>query len=596
MKQRSLLPLLIAGSICAAGLPAFGQLDEVSSNGELGSEVARPAAAQTGPSGMMSPVAGSGYFGDFGIPGPALDAQLTMPQAVVVDPKGNFYISDPEQQVVYKVTSGKIAIYAGSREGGFSGDGGAATKAKLDLPYGLALDSAGNLYIADQANNRIRKVTASTGKISTVAGSTSNVPGFNEPCPVPHDGIAAIKATLCDPTAVAVDAKGNIYIDDWNDDEIRMVSEKTGVISTVAGAFNRVGYAGDGSLAVNASLRYPEGMAMDGSGNIYIADTRNCAVRKVTASTGVISTVAGNPGYGCPGAPSPSGTPATSAAMGKPHSIAVDAAGDIFVTDKTWAYVYLIDAKGQNFYTIAGINLPSSNPYSTFYPAVTLNAGPGAYQLIDDAAGVAVDNNKTSPTYGSVFFASGLDGIVFKIAQGATPQTNVPTFTTAYASGSSGPQEVTITAPVKGSAIYYTLTGKVPTTTSTKYTGPITVKSSAVITAFAAKSGVLSQAAILPLVMNPAPGFSATGVSEPGGTTPVTMTVPVTGGAIYFTTDGSDPTAGGSKVQKYTKTITAKYLEVLNAAYLPPAATDFAGNVWQEWSPITTATYDIQLP
>lgn len=596
MTQRLSLPLLFLGSICAAGLPAYAQLDEVLA-GEPGSELARPAVAQTAPSGIMSLVAGSGYFGDSGIPGPALGAQLTMPQGLVVDSKGNFYISDPEQQVVYKVTAGKIAVYAGTGVGGFAGDGGPATKAKLDLPYGLALDSAGNLYIADQGNNRIRKVTASTGKISTVAGSSSSVPGFNEPCHVPRDGVAATSATLCDPSAVAVDAKGDLYIDDFNDNEIRMVSAKTGDISTVAGAYNRVGFAGDGSLAVNASLRYPEGMAIDTSGNIYIADTRNCAVRKVTAATGVINTVAGNPGYGCPGTPSPSGTPATSAAMGKPHSIAVDAAGDIFVTDKTYAYVYLIDAKGQNLYTIAGINLPSSNPYSTLYPAVSLNAGPGAYQLVDDAAGVTVDNNKTSPTYGSVFFASALDGMVFKIAEPGVPQSNVPTFTTAYVAGSSGPQKITITAPVAGSAIYYTLTGKVPTTTATKYTKPITVKSSAVITAFAVKSGVLSQAAILPLVMNPEPVFSATVItSGPGGTTPVTMTVPVTGGTIYFTTDGSDPTAGGPTVQKYTKSITAKNGEDVQAAYLPPPVTDFAGTVWQQWSPTMQSDFPFQLP
>jgi hypothetical protein len=98
------------------------------------------------------------------------------------------------------------------------------------------------------------------------------------------------------------------------------------------------------------------------------------------------------------------------------------------------------------------------------------------------------------------------------------------------------------------------------------------------------------------VIANPAPSFSATGVSGPGATTPVSMTVPVTGGTIYYTTDGSDPRAMGPTVQRYTKTITAKYLETINAAYLPAAVTDFGGTVWQQWSALSTATYDIELP
>lgn len=595
MKYLRHFALVALGLVCSAAFPALAQLDE--SAPEAADTEAHPKIVQAGPSGIMSVVAGTGYFGNYGIPGPALSADLTMPQGVAVDPKGDVYISDPEQQVVYKVTAGKIAVYAGTGVGGYSGDGGPATKAKLDLPYGLALDKAGDLYIADQRNNRIRKVTAGTGKITTVAGNgAASGPGANADCPAPHDGIAAAKASLCLPLAVAVDSKGDLYIDDWSDNEIRKVTATSGLISTVAGAYGRNGYSGDGGLAVNAALNFPEWMAIDPVGNIYIADTLNCAVRKVTAATAVISTVLGSPGSGCPGVPSLSGTPASSAAMGRPHAIAVDAAGNIVVTDKTYGLVYLIDAKKENFYTIAGINLPSSNPYANLLPEVTLNAGPGAYQLLTQASGVTIDTNKTSPTYGDVIFADAMDGLVYKIAQGTAPQTDIPSVTTALVSGSSGPEQVTITAPIAGSAIYYTLNGKMPTTTSTRYSKPFTLKTSAVITAFAVRAGVNSQASIDAIVENSAPVFSATSVSAPGATTPVTMTVPVTGGTIYYTTDGSDPTAGGPTVKKYTATITAKYQENLQAAYLPPPVTDFAGNVWQQWSPITQATFPIELP
>ncbi len=596
MNLRLSLSLAILCSLGAA-IPSAAQSDDVSVVAP--DTVIKPkAAATTTPSGIMSVVAGTGYFGGGGVPGSALAANLTLPQSVAIDPKGDVYLSDPFGSIVYKITAGKIAVFAGTGQGGYSGDNGLATKAKLDGPYGLAIDAAGDVYIADQRNNRIRKVAAKTGIITTVAGTGAGAgPGAQDECPIPVDGILATKSTVCLPLELAIDSSGNVYVADYQNSEIRMITAKTGIISTVAGSYARVGYAGDGSLAVNASLKNPQGVAVDANDNIYIADTRNCAIRVVTARTGVISSVLGNPGQGCTGSVSYSGVAAASALIGQPHAIAVDTTGDIFVTDGQYPFVYLINAATENFYVIAGINYPTSNPYFNLYPEVTLEPGPGAYLYFDQASGIAVDNSKASPTYGDVIFSDGLDGLVYKIAQPAVPQTNLPSITPAFPTQAAGPTMVSITAPLAGSKIYYTTNGKVPTTSSTKYSKPFVVKESGVITAFATKSGTPnSQASINVVMANPMPTLNPTSLNSPLGTTPVTMRVPVAGGAIYYTTDGSDPTAGGPTVQIYTKAINVKAAETVKAAYLPPPVTDFAGNVWQEWSPTVIDLYAFQLP
>jgi hypothetical protein len=584
--HRSLLLGAVAFPI--ATLAAQAQIDETL-------RVRPEAAAQTTPSGILSVVAGTGYYGSFGIPGPALSADLDMPQGVAVDSKGDVYVSSPQSQLVYKIAAGKIAVYAGTGVGGYSGDGGAATKAKLNLPYGLALDAAGDLYIADQRNDRIRMVSAMTGKITTVAGNgVGEGPAFGENCHIPQDGIAATESSLCGPTAIALDSSDDIYIADAEDNEVRMVTAKTGLISTVAGSYARVGYVGDGSLAVNASLHRPAGVALDDNGNIYIADQSNCAIREVAASSGMISSLVGSPNNSCPGGVSASGSAASSAVIGPPHSVAVDKSGNVYFTDYLYSLVYLLNASENAVYTIAGINLPTSNGYQS--PEFTLASGPGTYEFLFATSGIAFDGGKTSPTYGDVLFTDDLDGVVYKIAEPSVPQTNVPTFTPSFPVNTTAATQVTISAPIAGSKIYYTTDGKMPTTDSAVYSKPITVKASGVITAFAVKAGVNSQAAVNVVMANPQPNFSATTVSQFNGTTPVTMTVPATGGKIYYTTDGSDPRAMGPTVQVYSKTITAHYRENLQAAYLPAPVVDFAGNVWQEWSPVMQATFPIELP
>jgi trimeric autotransporter adhesin len=209
---------------------------------------------------------------------------------------------------------------AGTGSSGYSGDGGQATSAALNSPYGVAVDASGNIYIADTYNYRIRIVTKSTGIISTVAGTGSY--GYS------GDGGQATSAALDYPCGVAVDASGNIYIADTYNYRIRMVTKSTGIISTVAGT-GSYGYSGDGGQATSAALNSPYGVAVDASGNIYIADTYNYRIRIVTKSTGIISTVAGTGSYGYSG----DGGQATSAALRSPYGVAVDASGNIYIAD-----------------------------------------------------------------------------------------------------------------------------------------------------------------------------------------------------------------------------------------------------------------------
>jgi sugar lactone lactonase YvrE len=214
-------------------------------------------------------------------------------------------------------TSGIISTLAGNGIKGYSGDGDAATNASLNGPSGVSVDAVGNLYIADNGNHRIRKVNTS-GVISTVAGN--GIKGYGV------DGVTATSVSLNGPNGVAVDAAGYIYITDDYNHRIRKVNP-SGVISTVAG--NGIqGYSGDGDAATNASLNGPSGVSVDAAGNLYIADNGNHRIRKVTTS-GVISTVAGNGIGGYSG----DGGSATSASLSFPSGVALDAAGNLYIVD-----------------------------------------------------------------------------------------------------------------------------------------------------------------------------------------------------------------------------------------------------------------------
>jgi uncharacterized protein (TIGR03437 family) len=260
--------------------------------------------------GVITTVAGNGTPGFSGDNWLATSAQLLYPGWVAVDSAGSLYIADGGNSRIRKVSNGVITTVAGNGTPGFSGDGGQATSAELYEPSGVAVDSAGNLYIADTRNNRIRKV--SSGVITTVAGGGSSF-GDNGP---------ATRAWLNGPAGVAVDSAGDLYIADLGNNRIRRVSN--GVITTVAGGGSSIGNNGP---ATSAELYYPEGVAVDSGGNLYIADFLINRIRGV--ANGVITTVAGTgaPDFGGDGGQ------ATSAQLNGPMGVAVDSAGDLYVAD-----------------------------------------------------------------------------------------------------------------------------------------------------------------------------------------------------------------------------------------------------------------------
>ncbi len=280
----------------------------------------RKVAAKTG---VITTVAGNGTQGSSGDGGAATSAELNYPGNVAVDSAGNLYIADTGNHRVRKVAAGTgiITTVAGNGTFGFSGDGGAGTSAELYNPYSAAVDRAGNLYIADEGNNRVRKVAAGTGIITTVAGNGTG--GFS------GDGAAATSAELKYPSGVAMDSTGNLYITDFYNNRVREVAAGTGVITTVAGN-GTIGFSGDGGAATSAELNYPDNnVAVDSAGNLYIPDSYNYRVRKVAAGTGVITTVAGNGTVGFTG----DGGAATSAEFYEPSGVALDSTGNLYIAD-----------------------------------------------------------------------------------------------------------------------------------------------------------------------------------------------------------------------------------------------------------------------
>lgn len=263
---------------------------------------------------------------------------LDSPNGLVFDSTGNLFIADTDDNIVLEVNlAGVVSTVAGSGVQGFAGDGGAAASAQLDTPTGVAVDANGNIYIADSHNNRIREVSG--GNITTIAGT--GAAGFS------GDSGAATSATLAMPTAVCVDAKGNLYIADTNNNRIREIAG--GVINTVAGNGQQM-FSGDGGLATAAALDSPIGVAVDSNLNIYIGDTHNQRVRMVTVSSGIITTIAGTgiKGFTTDGS-------ALAAALASPSGVWVDSTGTVYVADADNHRIRTIS--GANVVTIAGNGL-----------------------------------------------------------------------------------------------------------------------------------------------------------------------------------------------------------------------------------------------
>ncbi|MFI6038124.1 RICIN domain-containing protein [Streptomyces sp. NPDC051315] len=327
---------------------------------------AHAAAADGGDSApRIRTVAGTGEAGFAGDNERAFSAQLNRPYGVVVDSNGTLYVSDNNNHRVRKITTdGRISTVAGTGVAGFSGDDGAAVSAQLNDPREVAVDRAGNLYIADAENHRVRKVTAD-GKISTVAGT--GTAGFSG-----DDGLATA-AELNYPYGLVVDSNGTLYVSDNNNHRVRKITTD-GKINTVAGT-GAAGFEGDGGPAASAQLNSPYGVSVDGAGDLYIADADNHRVRKVTAD-GKISTVAGTGAEGFDG----DDGPAASAQLNFPLAVVVDNAGTLYVSDHNNHRVRRITTDGK-ISTVAGTGTEGFDG----------DDGPAASAQLNYPFGLAVD-------------------------------------------------------------------------------------------------------------------------------------------------------------------------------------------------------------
>lgn len=279
----------------------------------------------------ISTVAGNGSQGFAGDGGSAKTSQLAFPGHLAIDSSGKLYIADAGNHRIRVITNGSISTVAGNGTAGYAGDGSSATGAELNNPTGIAVDSSGNLYIADSVNNVVRKV--SSGGISTIAGNNKSGAGYS------GDGGAATSARLNDPVAVAVDSSGNVFIADANNNVIREVSSSN--ISTIVGG-----------AATSLQLSHPDGLVVDAAGALYIADTDDRRIVKYAAGT--VTVIAGNGGDGFSG----DGGPAVDATLWDPFGLAVDAGGNIYIAD-TFNNRVRIVSPGGTITTIAGNGLDS---------------------------------------------------------------------------------------------------------------------------------------------------------------------------------------------------------------------------------------------
>jgi sugar lactone lactonase YvrE len=348
--------------------------------------------------GAVSVVAGSGSGGYCGDNGPATQACLPGPIGVTVNAAGDLFIADASAHVVRRVdfASGVITRVAGTGVPGFAGDRGPALSAQLRGPVGVSLDGRGNIYVADAGNQRIRVVDGQTGVMSTVVGTGGQG--------VVGDLVTATNASL-DPTGLALDGQGGLYVVDRGNNRVWRMDLSAGFITILAGT-GRFGRDGDGAAAVDATLWYPVGVAVGRGGEVFIADSGNGVIRRVSLQDGVISRVAGTGGIPFSGDQGP----ATSANLQNPAAVTVDAVGNLFIADTGHHRIRFVDHQTGIINTVVG----------TGDQGYLGDEGPALAAQLSEPKGVVLD------LHGNLYIAdtgnscirrvSALDGVIRTVA------------------------------------------------------------------------------------------------------------------------------------------------------------------------------------
>jgi sugar lactone lactonase YvrE len=406
------------------------------------------------PNALISTVAGTEQASSQTIGGViATSTPLANPYGIAFDSSGNLYIADTYNDVILKVAaSTQIAtIVAGSGILGSSGDNGPATAAELNEPYGVAVDKAGNLYIADTNNSLIRMVTAATGIITTIAGGGSGTIGATGP---------ATSAWLGNPRGLALDNANNLYIADTGHELVEKINLSTGIINPIAGG-GTTPICQDGSVATDCEL-LPMDVAVDSAGNVYFTDNLTAHIFKLTANSTTLTAVAGTGIYN--GMDS-DGTLATQTAIGPTQGIVIDASGNIYFSNSD-AAVRKIDAKTGIISTVAG----------NYYRGYSGDGGAAEIASLDYPQGLALDAT------GNLYIADNAYSVIRKVT--FPPPAPTPTFGLPGATY-TGNQTVSITDTTPNATIYYTTDGSTPTTDSSVYSNPLTITATETVQAIA---------------------------------------------------------------------------------------------------------------
>lgn len=549
--------------------------------GNYASSVTTPQA-----NSLITTIAGDGVQGSAGINGPATSAQLYWPKGVAVDSAGDLFIADSTNNRVLEVNhgSGIITIVAGNGTYGYSGDGGLAASAELRDPTALAFDAAGDLFIADYSNNCVREVNHATGIISTVAGMGPSAYGYS------GDGGLATAAKLFYPDGLAIDSAGDLFIADQANNRIREVNASTGIITTVAGNGSATD-TGDGGAASSATVNYPQGLAFDSAGDLFIAEYHGWVVREIQAGSGIITTVAGNGVLGGSGRVS---GPATSIELDDPSGVAVAPGGALYIADSVSHRILEVDPITGIVTTIVdadnGLNYGGDGGALAFDSAGDLifddtwnnrvrEVSNGTLVTITPASLTITAQNQTK-VYGAALPAltAGYSGFVND--DSAASLTAQPSFSTTATAASS----------VAGSPYTITVSGAVdPNYTITYVSGSLTV--TPVALTITADDQTKVYGAALPTLTANYSGFvngdNADSLTTPPAlSTTATATSSVAGGPYAVTASGAVDAnyligyvAGSLSVTQAALTITADNKTKVYGAALPILSASYSGFV-----------------
>jgi sugar lactone lactonase YvrE len=413
-----------------------------------------PAVALGSP-GTITTAVGTPPTPGYGPPGPASSTALADPEAVALDSSGNLYVADTSNCVVWKVSSGQASVVVSNHVCGYSGDGGPATAAEVDFPSALAVDSSGDLYVAQAADCAVREVSASSHLISTVAGTGT--------CASSTSGGPATSVNLDVPLGVALDPAGNLYVSASQACVVWKVS--SGQATPFAGSPGVCGLSGVNGPASAAEIGRIAGIAFDGRGDLYMADPDACTVWEVTVGSGILADFAGLATGRC--GDGGDGGPATEATLGQVTGIATDASGDVYIVVNDWCVVREVLASGV-IETVVGSEPPTTCGYGG-------DGGPPTSAELWSPRAVAV----VSP--GTYFIADSLNNAIRQVTGQVVATTTTTassstssTTTTSTSSTTTTPSSSTSSTTTAASSTTSTTTSSTSSTTTTVPPGPLT--------------------------------------------------------------------------------------------------------------------------